>query len=286
MDDERNLYTEETDAVDANSNGGESGDDFSGFEKVEAEDVANGTADANQQNDYESNAYEQNPYQQNAYEQQENPYQQNGYQQYNQYGQYQQQTPYGSPHQSGQPYGPTGKKIGTGFGIASLVLGIISLVLFCTCLNVVTAILAIIFGIIQIVSYEKKGMAIAGIITSGLSILFCAIFWVAIFGNADFQRMMDDPNSIQDYLEEYMNEQGIDAIPYQFNPSDGNDDMDDFDIDEYDFDLDDFEPDDDTTWIFNGKPAGFKTMPFTDGETPNAEENVATGEHHGFIYCY
>ena len=35
---------------------------------------------------------------------------------------------------------------GVGFGIASLVLGIISLLLFCTCINIPLAILAIVFG--------------------------------------------------------------------------------------------------------------------------------------------
>lgn len=44
-----------------------------------------------------------------------------------------------------------------GFGIASLVLGILSLLLFCTCINWLTGILAIIFGIIQIVKSEKRG---------------------------------------------------------------------------------------------------------------------------------
>ena len=39
---------------------------------------------------------------------------------------------------------------GEGFGIASLALGIASMVLFCSCLNIPLAILAIVFGIIQI----------------------------------------------------------------------------------------------------------------------------------------
>lgn len=39
---------------------------------------------------------------------------------------------------------------GRGYGIASLILGIVSVLLFCTCINWVTGILAIIFGIIQI----------------------------------------------------------------------------------------------------------------------------------------
>ena len=42
---------------------------------------------------------------------------------------------------------------GRGYGIASLILGIVSVLLFCTCINWVTAILAVIFGLIQ---YHKR----------------------------------------------------------------------------------------------------------------------------------
>ena len=45
---------------------------------------------------------------------------------------------------------------GRGYGIASLILGIVSVLLFCTCINWVTGILAIIFGIIQITKIRSK----------------------------------------------------------------------------------------------------------------------------------
>lgn len=51
-------------------------------------------------------------------------------------------------------------------------LGIVSLLLFCTCLNWITGILAIIFGIIQIVNYGVRGLAIGGIVTAALSLVF------------------------------------------------------------------------------------------------------------------
>lgn len=72
------------------------------------------------------------------------------------------------------------KKDTEGMGIASLVLGILSLLLFCCCINYVLAIIAIILGIIQLVTSNKKGMAIAGIITGAISIVVSIIFWVVM----------------------------------------------------------------------------------------------------------
>lgn len=108
------------------------------------------------------------PQQQNMY-QTANPQAQGGYQSganYN-YGQYEK-----DPKES------------TGFGIASLVLGIIAVVLFCTGCNILLAVLAIIFGIIQLVRSNYKGMAIGGIITGGLSIVFFIIYWIIVGGAA------------------------------------------------------------------------------------------------------
>lgn len=64
-----------------------------------------------------------------------------------------------------------------GFGIASMILGIISLLLFCTCINWITGILAIIFGIIQLTRKSAKGFAVTGIITAALSILFAILLY-------------------------------------------------------------------------------------------------------------
>lgn len=73
------------------------------------------------------------------------------------------------------------RKSGNGFGVASLILGIVSLLLFCTCINWLTAILAIIFGIIQVVQYKEKGLAIGGIITAIVSLLFTIILYTLVW---------------------------------------------------------------------------------------------------------
>ena len=94
-----------------------------------------------------------------------------------------------------------------GFGIASLVLGILSLLLTCSCFNYITGILAIIFGIVQIVqSTNNSGMALAGLITAGLSLLVATSFWIFVIvvaedTNSDFYRYFDS------YRYKYMNEE-------------------------------------------------------------------------------
>ena len=94
-----------------------------------------------------------------------------------------------------------------GFGIAYLVLGILSLLLTCSCFNYITGILAIIFGIVQIVkSKNNRGMAIAGLITAGISILVATFFWIFVIvvaedPNSDFYRYFDS------YRYKYMNEE-------------------------------------------------------------------------------
>ena len=75
---------------------------------------------------------------------------------------------------------------GRGYGIASLILGTVSVLLFCTCINWVTGILAIIFGIIQITKNKEHGLAIGGIVTAAISMVFAVILYLAIgLGMAD-----------------------------------------------------------------------------------------------------
>lgn len=90
-----------------------------------------------------------------------------------QYGSYGYGQPYSAPADS--------KSDSIGFGVASLVLGIVSILLFCTCISWITAILAIIFGIIQLVKCRQKGLAIGGLITAGLGLLFSIILYASIF---------------------------------------------------------------------------------------------------------
>lgn len=83
---------------------------------------------------------------------------------------------YGSQSQTAQnyqdPYQNTPPEEPAGFAIASLVLGIVSIVLSCTYINIVTAIIAIVLGAIHIAKHRtRRGMAIAGIILSVVSIV-------------------------------------------------------------------------------------------------------------------
>lgn len=80
----------------------------------------------------------------------------------------------------GQPNG-NNKSESEGFGIASLILGIITVLLFCTCISWITGILAIIFGILQLVKGNKKGMAVVGLITGGIGLVASIILYILIF---------------------------------------------------------------------------------------------------------
>ena len=71
-----------------------------------------------------------------------------------------------------------------GFGIASMVLGIIALVLFFSFVNIPLAILSIIFGIIQLTRKAPKGMAISGIVMSTISLFLLVIFWTCMLVSA------------------------------------------------------------------------------------------------------
>lgn len=120
----------------------------------------------------------------------------------------QQSNPYAGPETP--KYGASGKKLGLGFGIASMVLGIISLLCFCSCINIILAILAIIFGIIQIVSYETKGMAVAGIVTATISVILFVTCYALLLSNATFMNMMEEEmgngfnqREIYEFMQEY-----------------------------------------------------------------------------------
>lgn len=140
--------------------------------------------------DYNQNGYGQpaggQNYNQNGYGQPNGGvnYNQNGYS----------QTGYNQP-----PYGAATKSDSTGFGIASLVLGIISIFTFFCCINYILAVIAIVLGIVQIVKSSKKGLAIGGIVTAVISIIGATIFWVLI-GSVGASEM----GPMQDYMEEYM----------------------------------------------------------------------------------
>lgn len=110
----------------------------------------------------------------------------------------------------GQPAGRYGsnKSESEGFGIASLVLGIITVLLFCTCISWITGILAIIFGIIQLVKGNKKGMAIVGLITGGIGFIASVILYILIFFTSlgSYSNYDDIYNHIYDDIENSMDD--------------------------------------------------------------------------------
>ena len=114
------------------------------------------------QGDDNQNSYGQSSYSQNSYHQ----------------GSYQQNTQHtnadgGSFYHSSQPNR-------NGFGIASMVLGILALVFFCGCINIPLAIISIIFAIIHINRKTGSiGFAIAGMVTSVISVILTVIMIVA-----------------------------------------------------------------------------------------------------------
>lgn len=164
----------------------------------------------------------QQNYDQQAYNQNQQYAQQNyGYDQSQQgYGTYQQpqQQAYGSFDQTQYGYNQPASS-GKGMAIASMVLGLISLVLFCTGINIITAILAIVFGIIHLVKQKQNhGMAVAGIVTAVVGILAFVTYWLLIIHAAgrtsgpdeflrryeyQFDGEMKAPDDYQD-LEDYL----------------------------------------------------------------------------------
>lgn len=99
------------------------------------------------------------------------------------------------------------KDYGNGFGVASLVCGIASLVLLCCCAPI-TGVLAIVFGIVQITrTPNNKGMSIAGIITGAIGILLSLIILIIFMVGVTPDRDMTDLNQ---FYQEFYNELGND----------------------------------------------------------------------------
>lgn len=129
------------------------------------------------------------------------------------------QQPYRQPPKTGNNY----------FGIASLSLGIISILCFCTFFNVLVAIAAIILGIVQLASEREnrklgipgksgKGLAWGGIICGIVSIILLIVTCVILFTSTEFrktfeeeyqkaydrqyQQTQEDDNSLEDFLQD------------------------------------------------------------------------------------
>ena len=101
-------------------------------------------------------------------------------------------------------------------GVASLVLGILSLIVSfvpcCGTLAIIPAIIALILGIVEVVKKSKagqpKGMGIAGIVLSAISVIVI-IVWFIVFGaaaaTADYNNILNSDyyNSYYDYDYDY-----------------------------------------------------------------------------------
>lgn len=90
---------------------------------------------------------------------------------------------YGTENYGGNDVYGKPKNDSNGFGVASLVLGIMTLLLFCMCISWITGLLAIIFGIVQLVKSRKKGLAIGGIITGAIGLLLSILLYAGVFLN-------------------------------------------------------------------------------------------------------
>lgn len=126
---------------------------------------------------------------------------------------------------------PKQKGDGTAFGVTSMVLGIVSILLFCTCANFLTATLAIIFGIVQLARNKDKTFAITGIITAAISIVLGIVLWLIVVSGMSDASI----NSYDDIYEYYYGNEYYDDIydgDYRDNYDDYYDYYDYFDYDE------------------------------------------------------
>ncbi len=161
------------------------------------------------------------PYGQGAsgnYQYGQNGYGQNRSENYGQYqngaGNYQQyyQNGYGNYQQNGGAGG------GNGFGIASMILGIVSLALFCTCINIPLAIAAVVFGVLHLIRRpDNKVFGIVGIVTSVISvvafILMAVLMWsplVAYYNESGSQIQRPFGHDYDDYDDDYDRHDGFD----------------------------------------------------------------------------
>ncbi len=109
-----------------------------------------------------------------------------------------------NPPPGGSANGYYGQPPSQGFGIASMVCGILALVTCCIwCLSVPLGIVSIVLGILQIQKKTAKGMAIAGIVCSAIGILLTAL--ISIYAGFIQRQYMDSP-MYNEILQEIMDE--------------------------------------------------------------------------------
>lgn len=147
----------------------------------------------NQENNQYSGSYSANGENQNS----PDPYMKSG-----------QGSPYMQPNQ-GSPYmQPQEPRKGCGFGIAALVVGILSMTLCCVGGSVL-GIIGVVLGIVGLCRKESRyGLAIGGIVTSVLGVLIgIYMLVVVVFAGAAYDEIKDmDEDELQYWLEQRIDE--------------------------------------------------------------------------------
>ena len=118
----------------------------------------------------------------------------------------------------GSFYHSSSQSGGNGFGIASMVLGILALVFFCGCFNIPLAIISIIFAIIHINRKTGSiGFAIAGLVTSAISVILTVIMIVVfLFAGAGTTSLLYSETLPFEYFmdgDDYFDYDGDDPVP-------------------------------------------------------------------------
>jgi hypothetical protein len=163
----------------------------------------------NQQTPYQQTPYQQTPYQQTPYQQ--TPYQPNSqqtpYQQNTQQPPYQQQyqQPVRPDYQYQQQFQEPVQKPSSGMAVASMVLGIVAFLFSCVYfIAIPAAIVGLILGIVSIKGRKGgKGMAIAGIILSGIGIVIALILIFSAAALMSNEGFMSDILNDLDYESYY-----------------------------------------------------------------------------------
>ena len=149
-----------------------------------------------QQNSAPNQGGQPQPYEQTY--QQAQQYQQQFRQSQQKYDQYKQPSPYGGNQQYSTPVNasvmnqPAPAEPGRGLGIASMVLGIVSLVICCLYPFFVPSLPGLILGIVSVIRKPKgNGPGLAGLIMCGVTVLLGIIFWILLFVSPDFARQVN-----------------------------------------------------------------------------------------------
>ena len=180
-------------------------------------------------NGQNSNTYSNGEWQQQQWNQgNAGGYVPNGQQGYNQQGQGCDPNGYNNPY-GYQPYPQQQKPVSSSFGIAALVLGIISLLCFCSCFNLLPAALAVVFGILQLNQEKRareagaqfksaKGLAWGGIICAIVSVVLLVITLAIAICNPTFRKTFEEEYHKQQ--QEYQFDDEDDSLDEYFENKD------------------------------------------------------------------